>query len=251
MTTDLQMASRSQGASCSARPELSIIMPVCNEAENLPEVLRDVAAVAAAANFHTEIVFLDDGSTDRSLSLLEDFGRHHPELDVRILRHESNRGIAAACFSLYAAARGSYVFLNGGDGQCGTAEALRLMELRDRYDLVIGKRRDKHYTWRRALVSRAFNLLPLLLFAVRTHDAGSIKLIRAEILQIPLRSRSPFAEAERIIRARKRGFRVGALLVESRARRGGKARGARWQLVLQSLRDAVACWWHIVVCRER
>ncbi len=232
------------------RPDLSLIMPVYNEEEALPEVLAEAAAVAAAAPFRMEIVLVDDASTDGSLAILHDWQARHPDLLVRILRHESNRGIAGACATLFAAARGEYVFLNGSDGQCRAAEALRMMELRDRCDLVVGRRRDKHYSWRRALISGAFNLLPRLLFGVRTHDAGSIKLIRAELLRIPLLSRSPFAEAERIIRASRRGFRIGSIWVDNRPRRGGQAGGARWRLVGQSLRDALRCWWRIVLCRD-
>ena len=75
--------------------------------------------------------------------------------------------------------------------------------------------------------SGTFNLLPLILFGVRTYDAGSIKLFRADVLAIPLISRSPFREAERIIRANRRGYRVGAIEVEHHDRRGGRATGVR------------------------
>jgi glycosyltransferase involved in cell wall biosynthesis len=225
-------------------------MPVYNEAQALPAVLEEAAAVAAAAPFRMEIVLVDDASTDASLTLLRAWQARHPEQCIRILCHTSNRGIAAACATLFAAAQGEYVFLNGADGQCRAAEALRMMELRDRYDLIVGRRGDKHYSWRRALISAAFNLLPRLLFGVRTHDAGSIKLIRGELLRIPLLSRSPFAEAERIIRVCRRGFRVGAIEVDNRPRRGGRGGGARWRLVGQSLRDALRCWWRVVVCRD-
>jgi glycosyltransferase involved in cell wall biosynthesis len=225
-------------------------MPVFNEEQTLPAVLGEAVAVAAVAPYPVEIVLVDDASTDGSLALLHDWQARHPGLAVRILRHDSNRGIAAACATLFAAAQGEYVFLNGADGQCRAAEALRMMELRDQFDLIVGRRRDKHYGGRRALVSAAFNLLPRLFFGVRTYDAGSIKLIRAELLQIPLLSRSPFAEAERIIRAHRRGFRVGAVWVENQPRRGGKGGGARWRLVGKSLRDAWRCWWRIVLCGD-
>jgi glycosyltransferase involved in cell wall biosynthesis len=229
--------------------ELSVVMPVYNEEEALPGVLDEALAALERSGLRYEIVLLDDASTDRSLEILQSYQRRHPDV-IRILRHEANRGIAAAFAALFASARGAHVFLNGSDGQCRTAEALRMMQQRDRYDLVVGRRRDKHYGWLRSFISAAFNLVPFVLFGVRTHDAGTIKLIRAEVLQIPLVSHSPFAEAERIIRARRRGFRVGVLPVENRPRKGGKASGARWRLVGRSLGDALGCWWRIVVCRR-
>ncbi len=231
--------------------DLSVVMPVHNEEQALPEVLDEALRALAEAPFRFEIVLVDDASTDDSLAILEAFQQQHPEVTIRILRHERNRGIAAACDTLFAAARGRYVFLNASDGQCKTSESVRMMELRDRHDLVVGRREAKHYSLRRALISRAFNLLPWLLFGVRTHDAGSIKLVRRELLDVPLCSNGPFREAERIIRAKRRGYRIGVLAVENRPRLGGQATGARWGLVGQAVRDLMRCWWRIVVRRER
>jgi glycosyltransferase involved in cell wall biosynthesis len=231
-------------------PELSVVMPVYNEERALPEVLDEALRVLAGAPFGFEFVLVDDASTDSSPAILRAFQQQHPQFSIRILRHERNRGIAAACETLFTAARGRYVFLNASDGQCRTAECLRMMELRGRYDLVIGKRVEKHYTLCRAAISRAFNLLPWLLFGVPTHDAGSIKLVRRELLQIPLASRGPFREAERIIRARRRGYRIGMVTVDNQPRRNGEARGARWGLVGQAVLDLLRCWWRIVICRQ-
>jgi glycosyltransferase involved in cell wall biosynthesis len=247
-TTDALMARQSSPAPLAPAPELSIIMPVFNEEQALPGVLDEAVATVAAAPFSAEIVVVDDASTDTSLALLQDFQRRHPELAVRVLRHESNRGIAAACATLFSAARGEYVFLNSSDGQCSSSEALRMMGLRGQYDLVIGKRRDKHYSCWRALISWAYNVVPWLFFGVPTHDAGSVKLIRSELLRIPLVSRGPFSEAERIIRASRQGYRIGVVPIDFRPRRGGKARGARWRLVARSLVDALRCWWDVVIC---
>ncbi len=230
-------------------PELSIVMPVYNEERALPGVLDEAIASLATAPYRLEILLVDDASTDRSLELLQDYERRHPGV-VRILRHEMNRGMMAAFETLYNSARGQYVFLNASDGQWKTAECLRFLDLRDRYDIVVGRRRAKNYTLWRKVVSGTFNLLPLILFGVRTYDAGSIKLFRADVLRIPLISRSPFREAERIIRANRRGYRVGAIEVEHHDRRGGRATGARWPLILNSMVDLLRCWWQIVILRE-
>ena len=86
---------------------------------------------------------------------------------------------------------------------------------------------------------------------MQTFDAGSIKLLRQDVLRIPLISRGPFREAERIIRATRRGYRVGAIEVEHHNRHGGKATGARPSLVLLSVVDLWRCWWDIVVLRRK
>ena len=229
--------------------ELSIVMPVYNEERSLPGVLNEAIASLATAPFNWELVLVDDASTDRSFEILQDYQRRHPDV-LRVIRHETNRGIMGACETLYSSARGRYVFTNASDGQWKTAECLRFLELRDRYDIIVGRRRAKNYTLWRKVVSGSFNLLPRVLFGVRTHDAGSIKLFRQDVLRIPLISRSPFREAERIIRAKRRGYRVGAIEVEHHNRHGGRATGARWQLILLSISDLFRCWWRIVICRD-
>jgi len=242
----LALQTAPSAASPPATVELSVVLPVFNEEEALPGVLDEALAALGLADFSHEIVLLDDASTDRSPDILDDCGRRFSET-VRVLRHERNRGIAAACSRLYAEARGRFVFLNASDGQWRTAECLRMMALRDRFDVVVGKRKKKQYRLGRQLVSAAFNLLPRVLFGVPMHDAGSIKLFRREVLDIPLLSRGPFREAERLVRAQRRGYRIGFVDVEHLPRRGGKAGGARLSLVVEAVVDLARCWWDVVL----
>ena len=231
-------------------PKLSIVMPVYNEACALPGVLDEALAVASASPVACEVVLVDDASTDGSLDILLAYEREYPAV-VRVIRHEANQGIMGAFETLYRAARGRYVFLNASDGQWKTAECLRLLEVCEQYHVVVGLRRIKNYTLWRKIVSDSFNFLPRLLFGVHTYDAGSIKLFRADVLRIPLISGSPFREAERIIRARRRGYRVGAMEVEHHERSRGQATGARLSLVVLSLVDLLRCFWDIVVLGRR
>lgn len=230
--------------------DLSVVMPVYNEEEALPDVLDEAVAALRSSSLRCEIVVVDDASTDRSLLILEAYRQANPDL-VRVLRHPANKGIMGACQTLYENARGSYVFIIGSDGQWKTAEALRMMELRDRFDLIVGRRRRKQYGWKRQIVSGAFNWLPRLLFGVATHDAGSIKLFRRDILALPTISVGPFREAERIIRASDAGLRIGSIDVEHFDRRGGVAGGAKFKLIRQSVVDLLRCWWNLRVRRGR
>jgi glycosyltransferase involved in cell wall biosynthesis len=230
--------------------DLSIVMPVYNEEQALPLVLEEAKEALADVPFTFEIVFADDASQDNSLRILSEFQQQNTRLGVRILRQELNCGIASTCNRLFGAARGRYVFLNASDGQCKTAECVAMMKLREQFDIVVGKRRSKHYSMSRAVISYAFNLLPRVLFGVQTGDAGSIKLYKAAALQIPLVSRGPFREAERLIRAERLGYRIGFVPVDNRPRQGGKPTGAHLRLVVQAISDLVRCWWDMVICRR-
>jgi glycosyltransferase involved in cell wall biosynthesis len=230
--------------------DLSVVMPVYNEQAALPLVLEEAITALREVPFRYEIVLVDDASTDRSLAILDGFRERFPDL-IRIVRHPENRGIAGAFATLYAEARGAYVFLNASDGQWRTAECLRMMAMREEFDLIVGKRKQKHYGWWRRFVSDAFNILPRILFGISTHDAGSIKLFRKDVLAIPLCSHGPFREAERIVRAHKRGFRVGVVEVDHQPRHGGRETGARLKLVAEAFMDLSRCWWAIVVRKQK
>lgn len=226
--------------------DLSIIMPVYNEASNLPAVLQEAIETARSADFACEILVVDDASTDNSLAVLREFESRHSDL-VRVLTHKKNQGIAKAFRTLDANARGRYVFLIGSDGQWRMAECLRMMAARVEREVIVGRRRRKQYKPLRTLISWAYNALPVVLFGVRTYDAGSIKLYPAELARMKLISRGVFDEAERLIRARKRGYSIRAIDVEHLGRKAGKASGARWSLVFEAVGDLCRCWWDIMI----
>ncbi len=169
------------------------------------------------------------------------------------MRHDRNRGIQATLESLYAAARGACVFHNGSDGQWKTAEVLRMLPLAEgARTVVVGRRKAKHYGPWRAFVSAMYNLLPRVLFGVRTHDAGSIKLFPRRLLaDVRPQSAGVFREGERLIRAARAGYRIVPLDVDCAPRRAGTASGARLALVAGAARDLIRCWWRLVVCREK
>ncbi|MCB0403873.1 MAG: glycosyltransferase family 2 protein [Bdellovibrionales bacterium] len=221
--------------------ELSIVMPVYNEAGVLASSLDEALSTVVKASYPCEILLVDDASSDQSFEILQEYQKRYPQT-IRVLRHQSNRGIMGALKTLFSEARGRYIFFNSSDGQFRTSDVLRMMDLRDSYDLIVGQRKQKLYNMRRHLVSWFFNFLPKVFFGVETYDAGSVKLYRADVLKIPLISQSPFREAERIIRAKKLGFRVGAIPVIHYQRRAGRATGAEWKLLAESCKDLFRCW---------
>jgi glycosyltransferase involved in cell wall biosynthesis len=229
--------------------DLSIVFPAYNEAATIAEVVEEADTSLRHSGYRYELLVLDDGSSDTTWARLTSLAEHFAQL--RLLRHRQNQGITASLNDLFQAARGTWVFPNGSDGQWRTAEVLRMLPLIGQYDVIVGQRQQKHYSLSRATVSWLFNLLPLLLFGVRTYDAGSIKLMPRKLLEeCSLISEGPFREAERLIRAAYRGYRIGVISVACYPRRVGWGSGARWRLVLLSARDLLRCWWDIVVRRR-
>lgn len=195
-----------------------------------------------------EILVIDDCSSDRTWQILRDTKNTLPRLQLR--RHETNQGIASTFAELYQWAGKELVFLNSSDGQWKMSTLLELLPLVNQYEIIIARRPVKHYSFGRQLVSWLFNTLPVICFATRTYDAGSVKLVRRSIYDIPIISNGVFGEAERIIRAQRRGFRIGVRDVTHFPRTSGKALGAKPALVFEAIKDLLQCWFDIVILRR-
>jgi dolichol-phosphate mannosyltransferase len=222
---------------------LSIVMPAYNEATNIESVLKEHFAIVKelpAIVTDWEVVCLDDYSRDGTAQIIENLCRHVDKL--RLVRHTSNKGIYQSFEDLYREARGTHIYATASDGQWPARNLLTMFTALDRgADLVIGERQNRRsiYSLRRRFVSYTFNLLPRLLFGVATRDAGSVKLGVRDVFRFPLISRSLFVEAERIITARRRGFRVHFTPIEFLPRSAGKATGAKMTNIFASMRDCL------------
>jgi len=220
---------------------LSIVMPAYNEQPDIEAVIKehvDVVTNLAHSLNDWEIVCLDDGSEDGTASIIERFSQQVTK--IRLLKHSQNQGIHQSLKDLYLNSRGSHIYCTGADGQWPASNLLKMFPpLQAGANLVVGVRQNRSavYSLRRRIVSHALNLLPKMLFGVATRDAGSVKLGAREVFTCDVISRSPFAEAERIIRAHKRGYRVEFVPINFLPRTHGKAKGATLRNVIASLRD--------------
>jgi glycosyltransferase involved in cell wall biosynthesis len=227
---------------------ITICIPAYNEEATIESVVLDAQAVLGEAARPGEILVIDDCSTDRTWEIL---CRLQNRLSIlQLHRHPMNQGIASTFAELYQRASMELVFLNSADGQWKMSTLLELLPMADQYDVIIARRRVKHYGVSRHVVSWLFNILPMIFFATPTYDAGSVKLVRRGIYDIPIISTGVFSEAERIIRARRRGFRVGVKDVDHFPRRSGKALGASLSLTVEAMLDLLRCWFNIVILRR-
>ena len=118
-------------------PDLSVVFPVYDEEENLPILLREIAAALEGKGWSYEVVAVDDGSTDRSLEVLHELRASHPTL--RVLALETNSGQTAALDAAWRAARGRLVVSLDADLQNDPADIPRMVEELERsgVDMVI------------------------------------------------------------------------------------------------------------------
>ena len=201
---------------------LSVIIPVIDEAENLPQLHRELSAVAGVEGYALQMIFVDDGSTDGSWPVIERLAAE----DSRVLgiRFRRNFGKAAALNAGFNAAEGNRIVTIDGDLQDDPAEIPRLLaKLDEGYDVVSGWKQVRHDPWHKVLPSRVFNWLVSKLTGVVLHDHNcGLKCFRREVmLEVRL-----YGELHRFVPvlAAARGFKVTEVVVQHRPRRYGRSK---------------------------
>src|SRR5205823_1761800 len=165
-------------------PELSVVIPVRNEAPALKELHRELTQTLAAWGRPYELIVVDDGSTDESFDLLARLQATDPRL--RVIRFRRNFGQTAAFAAGFDNARGRVIITIDGDLQNDPRDIPRLVEkLEQGFDIVCGWRKDrKDPFFSRRLPSLAANKVISLATGVRLHDYGcSLKAFRAEVIK--------------------------------------------------------------------
>jgi dolichol-phosphate mannosyltransferase len=201
---------------------VSVVVPVFNEAESLPTLHQELSTVAAANAYDLEIIFVSDGSIDSSWHEIDRLARSDSR--VRGIRFRRNFGKAAALAAGFADARGDLVFTLDADLQDDPVEMPRfLAELNRGFDVVSGYKQVRHDPWHKVLPSRVFNWLVSRLTGVKLHDHNcGYKAYRREVTQeVQL-----YGERHRFVPvlAAARGFTVGEIVVQHRARRFGRSK---------------------------
>ena len=197
-------------------PAISVVVPLFNEEENAPILQAELAA--ALAGLAHEIIFVDDGSVDRTVARLTSAP------GVRILQFEKNAGQSAALYAGANAARGSVVVLIDGDLQNDPADIPRLLaEIERGADLVCGYRAQRKDTLVKRLTSRIANFVRSRFTKDGVRDTGcTLKAMRRECV----RTLVPFKGMHRFIPAlvKGAGYRLVEVPVNHRARRFGTSK---------------------------
>jgi glycosyltransferase involved in cell wall biosynthesis len=217
------------------RPALSLVFPVCDEAENLGQLLDQALELAPRLASDFEIVVVDDGSRDESAAIAASRGLGEPRL--RLVRHASNRGYGAALRSGLREARGELVFFSDADLQFDLEELATLLAHARDFDIVAGYREPRRDPWGRRLLAAVWGALVRRLFGLRVRDIDcAFKVFRRHVLAaVPIASVGAFVNTEILARAAREGFRIHEVPVSHRRRRFGRQSGARPRVILRAL----------------
>lgn len=201
---------------------LSILIPVLNEAESLPELYRQIQAVGVDLEMPYEVIFIDDGSRDGSWPIIEQLARE----DTRVtgIRFRRNFGKAAALTAGMRSASGSLLMMMDADLQDDPAEIPAFLAAhREGYEVVNGWKERRLDPWHKVYPSRVFNWLVGSLTGLRLHDHNcGLKLFTKDVAdEIRI-----YGELHRFIAvlAHARGFRVTERAVHHRPRQHGSSK---------------------------
>jgi glycosyltransferase involved in cell wall biosynthesis len=199
---------------------ISVVVPLFNEEHTLEALYEEISNALTAHGRPFQVIFVDDGSTDGSLSRLTQLHDEHANVVVVHLRR--NFGKAAALQAGFLEATGDIVMTIDADLQDDPAEIPRLLaKLDEGFDLVSGWKSRRNDPFSRRLLSRIFNNAVAWVSGVRLHDVNcGLKAYRAEVL----RSMQLYGELHRFIPilASYRGFRVAEISVNHRPRQHGR-----------------------------
>jgi glycosyltransferase involved in cell wall biosynthesis len=204
--------------------DLSVVIPVFNEAPNLEALHRELTEALGPWGRSYELLFVDDGSSDGSFALLETIQRGDPH--VRIIRFRRNFGQTAAFSAGFDHARGRLIVTSDSDLQNDPRDIPALVKkLEDgQLDIVCGWRKDRKDAFlSRLLPSRLANSLISWATGVRLHDYGcSLKVFRAEVVK----SIKLYGEMHRFIPAiaSDQGVAIAEAVVNHRPRIHGRSK---------------------------
>jgi len=229
----------------SAGPEveniaLSVVIPVYNEAENIPPLVERLQSALAAAAGPIEMLFVDDGSTDRTLALLED--ARASDARIHIAHFRRNLGQTAAMAAGFRLARGRAVVTIDGDLQNDPREILGLAGMLGEWDAVCGIRVKRQDTLWKRISSRIANGFRNWMTGDDIVDTGcTLKAYRRECLERLELYQGMHRFLPTLLKMR--GFRVTQVPVTHHPRLRGKTKYGTWGRLKKGLADVWAVRW--------
>ena len=204
--------------------DVSVIVPLIDEEESLPELTAWIERVVSENNLSYEVILVDDGSTDNSWKVIE--GLQHKNKNIKGIKFQRNYGKSAALNEGFRAAKGEVVITMDADLQDSPDEipGLRAAIIDDGYDIVSGWKKVRHDPISKTIPSKFFNWITSKVSKIRLHDFNcGLKAYRNKVVK----SIEVYGEMHRYIPviAKWSGFKkIGEKVVEHRARKYGRTK---------------------------
>lgn len=224
------------------QPRISLVIPVYNEEGNLKLLFDQIYRVMQELSEPWEILFIDDGSSDGSLNVIQCLEREHPD-EVRYLSFKANCGQSAAFAAGFQQARGELIITMDSDLQNDPADIPAMLREYDKgFDMVIGWRAKRQDTFAKRLASKIANAIRNAISQETVRDTGcSLKIMRTALARkLPM-----FTGMHRFLPTlmKIQGASVAEMKVNHRQRHAGVSKYQTWGRAKTAFFDLLAVRW--------
>ena len=224
--------------------DISVVIPLYNEDESLPELYAWIERVMKEHGFTFEVIFINDGSTDHSWDVIEELNRKSPD-QVKGIKFRRNYGKSPALYCGFAEAQGDVVITMDADLQDSPDEIPELYKMikEQGYDLVSGYKQKRHDPLSKTLPTKLFNATARRVSGIKNlHDFNcGLKAYRHDVVK----NIEVFGEMHRFIPylAKNAGFdKIGEKVVHHQKRQYGKSKFMGWNRFVNGYLDLMTLW---------
>lgn len=217
--------------------KLSILFPVYNEAGSIINVLESFFSYCITNNIDHELLVVDDGSSDTSDVLVQEFIRTHPT--VKLIEHQKNQGYGAALRSGFSAASGDHIFYTDGDGQFTPDDLEQTISLLDDRSIILGYRKPRTEGAIRRWNAWWWGRFIGLIFGFRVRDLNCAwkAFPRSLLTNVNLISSGAFISAEIVYYARQKNLIFHEIPIHHYARKFGSPTGANVTVIFRAFQE--------------
>ena len=223
--------------------DISVVIPLYNEEESIPELFAWIERVMTENKFSYEVIFVSDGSTDRSWDIISDL--HQKSAHVKGIKFRRNYGKSPALYCGFAQAQGDVVITMDADLQDSPDEIPELYRMitEEHYDLVSGYKKKRHDPLSKTLPTKLFNATARRVSGIKNlHDFNcGLKAYRREVVK----NIEVYGEMHRYIPylAKNAGFsKIGEKVVHHQARKYGESKFMGWNRFVNGYLDLLSLW---------
>jgi glycosyltransferase involved in cell wall biosynthesis len=215
---------------------LTISIPAYNDAQSLAKLVHESQQLCKSLGLPFEMLIVNDGSQDDTLKVAQDLAVAYR--NIRIIHHEKNLGFGESLKKVFMLPKTEWVLFLPGDNQFPISNLLKMLEVKDDYDYILGYRKDRKDPILRKFHSLLYNRMVSFLSGYKVRDANSIVFYRSAIFDvIQLKGNSAFVHAEFFIRTTKANFRVTEIPVSHQEREFGFGSGGNIRVIANTVKE--------------
>lgn len=226
--------------------DLSVFFPSYNEEGQIKNTVLKAKKVLEQIADKWEILIVNDGSKDKTLSIAQDLSKNDKR--IRVINHKVNRGYGASFKSGFYNSKYDWITFTDADGQFDFAEIAKFIKKQreTNADLVIGYYKKRQVSKTKIITSRIWEILVFLFFGLKVHDIDcGFKLVSKKVISKinDLESeRGAFISSEFLIKAKKNGFKIVEIPVTHYPRTTGIGTGRDLKVIINSFKDLFRLW---------